>query len=154
MKVLKFIKDNFFAMFALIGASIAAIISFSSSAGSQLAFVFGVVTFTVVMTSFVSNIAAVGLVSALIQGIGSLAQIFAELLFTLCEDLPPFGFHPTKMYPLLNFLEHTTVEIGLEAHMAKSEHPPRKSERIWILRFDYGRFRGPRNHPKYESPRL
>jgi sodium-dependent dicarboxylate transporter 2/3/5 len=51
------------------------LISFSSSAGSQLAFVFGVVTFTVVMTSFVSNIAAVGLVSALVQGIGSSAGV-------------------------------------------------------------------------------
>ncbi len=51
------------------------LLSFSSSAGSQLAFVFGLVTFTVVMTSFVSNIAAVSLVSALVQGIGSSAGV-------------------------------------------------------------------------------
>lgn len=36
MKVLKFLKDNFFAMFALIGAFIAAIISFSSSGPSKI----------------------------------------------------------------------------------------------------------------------
>ena len=48
-----------------------AITSFSSSAGSQLVFVFGVVTFTVVMTSFVSNIAAVSMVGALVQGMGA-----------------------------------------------------------------------------------
>ena len=45
--------------------------AFSSSAGSQLVFVFGVVTFTVVMTSFVSNIAAVSMVGALVQGMGA-----------------------------------------------------------------------------------
>ena len=43
---------------------------------------------------------------------------------------------------------------SFEHQMAKSEHPPRKSEQIWIFPFDYGRFRGPRNHPKSESPRL
>ena len=47
------------------------ITSFSASAGSQLIFVFGVVTFTAVMTSFVSNIAAVSMVGALVQGMGA-----------------------------------------------------------------------------------
>ena len=47
------------------------ITAFSSSAGSELIFVFGIVTFTAVMTSFVSNIAAVSMVGALVQGIGS-----------------------------------------------------------------------------------
>jgi ABC-type uncharacterized transport system fused permease/ATPase subunit len=36
MKVLKFIKDNFFAMFALIGAFIAAFLSFGSSGSSKI----------------------------------------------------------------------------------------------------------------------
>jgi sodium-dependent dicarboxylate transporter 2/3/5 len=48
---------------------------FSASAGSQLIFVFGVVTFTTVMTSFVSNIAAVSMVGALVQGMGDSAGI-------------------------------------------------------------------------------
>ena len=47
------------------------ITAFSASAGSQLVFVFGVVTFTAVMTSFVSNIAAVSMVGALVQGMGA-----------------------------------------------------------------------------------
>ena len=51
------------------------ITSFSASAGSQLIFVFGVVTFTAVMTSFVSNIAAVSMVGALVQGMGASAGI-------------------------------------------------------------------------------
>jgi proline dehydrogenase len=37
MKVLKFIKDNFFAMFALIGAFIAAFLSFGSSGSDKIA---------------------------------------------------------------------------------------------------------------------
>ena len=49
--------------------------SLESSSGSQLVFMFGLVTFTIVMTSFVSNIAAVGLVAALVQGIGTSAGI-------------------------------------------------------------------------------
>ncbi len=51
------------------------IIAFNGVAGSEIVFVFGLVTFTVVMTSFVSNIAAVGMVGALVQGIGSSAGI-------------------------------------------------------------------------------
>ena len=49
--------------------------AFSSFAGSQLILVFGIVAFTAVMTSFVSNIAAVGLVGSLVQSMGSSAGI-------------------------------------------------------------------------------
>ena len=51
------------------------ITEFNAVAGSEIIFVLGLVTFTVVMTSFVSNIAAVGMVGALIQGIGPSAGI-------------------------------------------------------------------------------
>ena len=37
MKVLKFLKDNFFAMFALLGAFIAAFLSFGSSGSNKIA---------------------------------------------------------------------------------------------------------------------
>jgi sodium-dependent dicarboxylate transporter 2/3/5 len=51
------------------------ITAFSSSTDSELVFVLGVVTFTTVMTSFVSNIAAVSMVGALVQGMGASAGI-------------------------------------------------------------------------------
>ena len=38
--------------------------------------------------------------------------------------------------------------------MAKSEHPPRLCREIRILRFDCGRFRGPRNQAKSDFRRL
>jgi sodium-dependent dicarboxylate transporter 2/3/5 len=48
----------------------AGVSSFVTTSGSPIVFVLGIVTFTVVMTSFVSNIAAVGMVGALVQSIG------------------------------------------------------------------------------------
>jgi sodium-dependent dicarboxylate transporter 2/3/5 len=49
--------------------------SFVASSGSEVIFVLGMVTFTVVLTSFVSNIATVGMVGALVQGIGASAGV-------------------------------------------------------------------------------
>ena len=69
---------------------------------------------------------------------------------SLCQKqrsgAPNIGFGP------IPYLRHLSGGLLDSFHMAESEHPPRKSEGIWILRFDYGRFRGPRNRPETESP--
>jgi sodium-dependent dicarboxylate transporter 2/3/5 len=45
--------------------------SLSGAAGSQFLFLLGLVGFTIILTSFISNLAAVGMVGAVVQAIGS-----------------------------------------------------------------------------------
>jgi sodium-dependent dicarboxylate transporter 2/3/5 len=77
--------------------------AFVTSSGSQFAFVLGVVAFTVIVGSFVSNLAIVGMVGALVQalpassGVNPIALLVAVALAANMDFALPIGTPPSAM---------------------------------------------------------